>query len=245
MCEQSSATAAVIGARIQRFRIDREISQEDLARGAGISRTTLQKLEAGHSVTAATLKKIADYVKNIEWDFTQPIDDWDRPYRVWATENPTWLVTYNTPDSPRTVADGSPMEDEAERDRMGHLGFVSAFCSRMSCDLREGKLRASLLEIYGPPPRPPFRHPEEEFVYCLRGVVRVTVGNDHVDLKAGQAMTFWSTEPHTYSLPKPLRKTEKPPLLLMVWTEGKAISREESKKRKRKPRTPSSYTHRN
>lgn len=244
MTDKLPVDAKIIGARVQRFRLDRQLSQEDLARGAGISRTTLQKLEAGTAVRHETLKKIAAYVREMEWDFTQSIEDWDKPYRVYAPEEHTWLVTFNTPKSTRLYEDGAPVTDAEEKNRLGRLGFVSAFSERISCDLREGKLRAAIAEIYGDAAKGPFRHPEEEFVYCIRGEVRVTVGSDEIDLQAGQAMTFWSTQSHSYSLPTPLREGDAPALILMVWRDGKAIHSDESSLAKRKPRTPKTFKRR-
>jgi uncharacterized cupin superfamily protein len=36
-------------------------------------------------------------------------------------------------------------------------------------------------------------------VYILDGIVRVHVGDQTYDLKAGECVTFWSAEEHAYS----------------------------------------------
>lgn len=177
------------------------------------------------------------FVREFEWDFTMPIADWERPYRVYAPKEEAWLVAFNTKDSPGLYPDGAPVFDENERKRLGRLGFVTAFNHRFGCDLREGRLRAALVEMYSDFQKT-FQHPEEEFVFCLRGNVRVTVGEDHIDLQPGQSVTFWCTEPHTYGLTRPLEKNEEPALLLMVWTVGKAIRHDDAPVPKRRPRTP-------
>ena len=48
------ALLAELGGRMQRTRLNRNITQPDLARRAGISRRALQKLEAGESTTVST-----------------------------------------------------------------------------------------------------------------------------------------------------------------------------------------------
>jgi transcriptional regulator with XRE-family HTH domain len=44
-----------VGARLERIRLQRNTSQADLARSAGISRRSLQRLEAGEDVQLTTL----------------------------------------------------------------------------------------------------------------------------------------------------------------------------------------------
>lgn len=50
---------------IKKIREDRNITQAELAEGAGLSRTTLSALENGglKSANIATLQKIADFLK--------------------------------------------------------------------------------------------------------------------------------------------------------------------------------------
>lgn len=52
------AIQAVMGERLRRERLNRDMTQPELAERAGISRRTLQKLEAGHSSTVATLLRV-------------------------------------------------------------------------------------------------------------------------------------------------------------------------------------------
>ena len=54
-----AAVLAEIGARIERLRLERNITQQELAREAGISRRTLVRLEQGEErVGAATLLRV-------------------------------------------------------------------------------------------------------------------------------------------------------------------------------------------
>ncbi len=47
-----------IGRRIARYRLNRNLTQEALAREAGVSLATLQRMEAGHSTQTASLVRV-------------------------------------------------------------------------------------------------------------------------------------------------------------------------------------------
>ncbi len=47
-----------LGARIARQRLERDLTQTELAREAGVDRTALQRLEGGQSVTLTTLLRL-------------------------------------------------------------------------------------------------------------------------------------------------------------------------------------------
>jgi transcriptional regulator with XRE-family HTH domain len=232
------APTSLIGERVHLHRIQRSLSQIELAKLAGISRTTVQKVESGQEVRMSVLAKLAAAMRTIEWEFLAPAGEWNRPYRIYDNEDPEWLVTFNRAKSTGLYLDGTAVPDLAEKERLGRLGFVSAFNNRLNCGLPTGRLGAAVVEIYGKDEKGPYRHPEEEFVYVLRGEVRIRIGEETIDLKEGQAMTFWPTEPHLYELPRPLRKDQEPPLLLMVWMAApKPKSSSASGKRRRKSRS--------
>lgn len=52
------AILAEIGSRIARYRIDQQVTQADLAEQAGISKRTVERVEAGASVQFATIIRI-------------------------------------------------------------------------------------------------------------------------------------------------------------------------------------------
>ena len=52
------AIQAVLGERLQRERLNRDMTQSQLAERAGISRRTLQGLEAGRTTTVETLIRV-------------------------------------------------------------------------------------------------------------------------------------------------------------------------------------------
>jgi transcriptional regulator with XRE-family HTH domain len=52
------AILAEIGSRIARYRIDQQVTQVDLAEQAGVSKRTVERLEAGASVQFSTVIRI-------------------------------------------------------------------------------------------------------------------------------------------------------------------------------------------
>jgi transcriptional regulator with XRE-family HTH domain len=52
------AILAEIGSRIARYRIDRQVTQADLAEQAGVSKRTVERVEAGASVQFSTIIRI-------------------------------------------------------------------------------------------------------------------------------------------------------------------------------------------
>lgn len=53
-----SAALAELGARLARHRLDRNLSQDDLAREAGVSKRTLHRMEHGHSAQLANWVRV-------------------------------------------------------------------------------------------------------------------------------------------------------------------------------------------
>ena len=53
-----AAVLRELGARIARQRLERDLTQTELAREAGVDRTALQRLEGGESVTLTTLLRL-------------------------------------------------------------------------------------------------------------------------------------------------------------------------------------------
>ncbi len=65
-----------LGARLGQLRLDRNLSQQQLADEAGISRHTLMRLEAGHSVTLSALVRVLralDLLQGLETLVPQPL----------------------------------------------------------------------------------------------------------------------------------------------------------------------------
>lgn len=53
-----AAVRAELGARLERMRLDRNLSQQQLAGEAGVSRHTVLRIEGGHSVTLTAFLRV-------------------------------------------------------------------------------------------------------------------------------------------------------------------------------------------
>ena len=85
--------------------------------------------------------------------------------------------------------------------------------------ISNGKMLAAVYEVHHPW-SDPIQHPGEEFVYCLQGDVRVTVGDEVHVLREGDSISFDSSLKHNFERvsipPAPA------PQILSVWIEGEA-----------------------
>ncbi len=69
------AILAEIGSRIARYRIDQQVTQADLAEQAGVSKRTVERVEAGASVQFSTIIRILrvlDLLQGLDRMISQP-----------------------------------------------------------------------------------------------------------------------------------------------------------------------------
>ena len=50
----------VLAPQLLRLRLDRGLSQKELAKRSGVARTTIMRAEAGHQIYPSTLRKLAE-----------------------------------------------------------------------------------------------------------------------------------------------------------------------------------------
>jgi mannose-6-phosphate isomerase-like protein (cupin superfamily) len=109
-------------------------------------------------------------------------------------------------------------EAAADMDDAAHL--AAGYVTSLACRMPHGRLRSSLLKLYDE--TTPNMHPGEEFCFCLRGEVKLTVSGKTTLLQEGDAATFWCAEPHTYAPASgPIPPGEAPILLLTVWLDAR------------------------
>ena len=71
-----SAVIRELGRRLQRIRLDRNLSQRELAEEAGVSRATIQSIEDGESITLVSLlrlMRVFGLVEGLERVFPEPV----------------------------------------------------------------------------------------------------------------------------------------------------------------------------
>lgn len=194
----------VVGARIRRERQAQGLSIRELAALANLGTNSIVRLEAGTGFRPITLIKTCGAL-GIHVD------------RIAATSEADVVALHRRAD-----------DRWHELDSYG-AGYLGGGDGRLSDEERQsavegtsrnplmllksrlgtGRLLPTLIEVHNASTTR--SHPGEEFVFALRGPVRVTVTEREYVLQTGESMEFWGSEPHSYS---PLG--DQPGLLLSI-----------------------------
>ena len=206
----------MIGSCAQALRIARGMSIRQLAKQAGINKNTVLRLERGEPVTAKVLGKVCVTLETALTSLTSRAEA-PAQIRVFRGEDSKWVTVIQRAEARGHLPNASSVPDAAERERYGRLGFTCGFLMTHACTIAQGKMLAAVYEIHHPWSAP-IHHPGEEFVYCLQGDVRVTVGDEVHVLCEGDSISFDSSLFHNFervsSPPSPA------PRVLSVWIEG-------------------------
>jgi len=203
-----------IGARVREGRRKFGMSVQDLADRAGVARYTVIRLEAGQTCRPETVQKIRKALHLFTDQLTRPIET--GPFAVHRSQDTHWTVSIPKAEYQQRVMDDDPIhvDDPAERSRLGSLGFQPFFTAVLGSGIAGGVAGHAFMELY----RPSWvdRHFGEEFVYCLRGSVTITVDSVPCLLNEGDSMSFDATLPHQYAPISEVSQTEIAPLILVV-----------------------------
>ncbi len=181
----------VIGGRLKRARDAQQLSVRDAAEAAGLSKTSIVRVEKGEEARPITiLKMCAALGLHVE--------------RLGLPENPDSVAVHRLEDDrwfDLVEFGAGPLggEDrplsEAERAVFVKDGAQTPLLMLRS-RLTQGKVLPSILELYEMTETR--SHPGEEFVFVLAGTARIEVSAVAYVLKQGESMEFWGTEPHAY-----------------------------------------------
>ncbi|UCH85541.1 MAG: helix-turn-helix transcriptional regulator [Candidatus Latescibacterota bacterium] len=159
-----------LGARIKRFRLERNLTLKEVELKANVSATHVSEIERGMtSPTVGALAKIARalgtepsyFLQNSAYPAVSVVRSSDR--QVFSFDS--WGAKINR------------LNDGIRDSRMSFL---------------EVELEPGLAQNVEP-----LSHTGEEFVHILRGVVEINVGDSRQLLKEGDSIHFKSKEPHT------------------------------------------------
>jgi quercetin dioxygenase-like cupin family protein len=169
-------TAYSIGPKVRALRLKKKMGLVELGRHTGISPAMLSKVERGQLFpTLPTLLRIA-LVFSVGLDF----------FFAGARQKPVVGVVRRADRirfRDRPDADNSAYEFES-------LDFTAV----------ERRLNAFLAEFADlpPDPVPSHQHAGGEFIYTLRGTLRVTIEGEEHTIAAGDSIYFDSGVPHSY-----------------------------------------------
>lgn len=203
---------AVLGDRIRRIRIRQKLSIRDLAAAAGMSKTSVVRMEAGESFRASTLLRVCEALSIHVERLASLSDDSAEPYMIHRRSDDRWLDMADTGGRVLLGAD-RPLSPDERRDAALNGDTVPVCIIRSRLD--GGSVLPSIVEAYS---KSPVRsHPGEEFLFVLSGRARIEIGPDVIELEEGEAVTFWSAEPHSYA---PASEAGAPVRLLSVRVDG-------------------------
>lgn len=203
---------AVLGDRIRRIRVRQKLSIRDLATAAGMSKTSVVRMEAGESFRASTLLRACEALSIHVERLASLSDDAAEPYMVHRRSDDRWLDMADTAGRQLLGVD-RPLSPN-EREEAASNGVTVPVCLIKS-RLDGGSVLPSIIEAYSKSPGR--SHPGEEFLYVLSGRARIEIGPDVIELDEGEAVTFWSAEPHSYA---PASEADAPVRLLSVRVDG-------------------------
>jgi transcriptional regulator with XRE-family HTH domain len=203
-----------IGLRVKARRLALGWSTHTLAEKAGIARYTVIRIEEGRPCKTDTLTKLRKALHLFSDQLTRPLPPSDK-YAVHRASETSWTVAKSKDLYQKQLArdDPSHVNDEGERQRLGGLGFQPFFTAKLDSELAGGMISPGIMELHQQSWVD--AHYGEEFVYCLRGRVRISVDGDDCELGPGDSMVFDAGRPHQY-FPVAFDEDGRPPQILVV-----------------------------
>jgi len=218
MSESEAAEALKeFGASMRRNRALLGYTVRDLAERAGISKNTVVRVEAGLPVQSATRTKLCRALGMVPTDpkTKKPPASEGRFYRVQTQEEAVWYATTINEEGQADAYTNDRIGDPGERNRLGWYGLVNHFGHPLRCRRTGSRHIPFLVELY--------RATDvtkdvcgERFVYCLRGAIRVTVGDESFVVREGEAATYDATEPNALEPLTPVEIGQPAPLVLQI-----------------------------
>jgi transcriptional regulator with XRE-family HTH domain len=203
-----SLSPEALGDRLRRARMRQGRSIRDLADAAGLSKSSIVRLEQGGGTYPMTVVKVCAALGLHVARLRDSESAGDDRLAVHRLGDDRWYDLVDFGSGPIGGVDRPLTDDErAEYARQGITVPIVVLGSRLS----DGQLLSNIVEVYGTSVTR--EHPGEEFVYVLDGTACITVGGTGVVLNTGESMVFRSAEAHTYA---PADGSILPVRLLMV-----------------------------
>lgn len=186
-----SVPTDALAARLRRARVRLGLSIRDLATAAGVNKNSIIRLEKGLPPQPATVRKICAAMGLHVRALLAPLDTDAGEIAIHRKSDNRWYDL--------TAFEAGPIVEApltlAERRKLARKGVVAPMLM-LTNRLKSGNLMPNLIELFGATET--HSHPGEEMVYVLEGRVVVWVGDRSFELEAGEAISFWSSEPHRY-----------------------------------------------
>lgn len=209
----------LVGQRMRRIRMQKELSLRDISEISGVSKNTVLRAEQGLPTQLDSILAICKAMKVPVNDLlASEVDDHSHVV-VHRRDQDAWYDMNNflNLNDSRRLSD-SEREDLAKRD-----AGVTAF-NLIWARSEDGRFNPNLVELHHPTPRR--SHHGEEFVFVLEGQIRVVFSNREVELGPYESCYFWAGETHHY---EPIGEVRPVRVLSIVLDPFPTITRELSK----------------
>jgi len=163
--------SAVLGKRLRRARMKEGLSIRELAKRAGVSTTSIVRMEQGQPFHGLTLVKICQGLGLHIERFLEASGGSE--VMIHRHKDDRWY------DMDR-VADG-PLK--SDREKLAVTGEITPMLQFKS-HLEDGHAFSSIIELYGPSTSR--AHPGEEFIYVLEGKLDLQIGGKAHILEEGE-----------------------------------------------------------
>ena len=202
----------IVGQRLRRARVRQSLSIRDVAAKAGLSKTSVVKLESGTPVRLTTILRVCEALGLHSGRLEDLGDEREDVAAVHHRADDRWRDMADIGGGFLLGADRPLSPTEREEAVLGGASLpVCIVRSRLS----GGRVLPSILELHAP--SEVRSHPGEEFVYVLSGRAQIEVSGRVHTLEEGESITFWSAAPHRYL---PGASDEPPARLLSVRVDG-------------------------
>jgi transcriptional regulator with XRE-family HTH domain len=180
----------VLGERMRRARLRQGRSIRDLAAAAGLSKTSIVRLEQGGSAYPLTVVKLC---AALGLHLASLVAD--------RHDAGTVAVHRHADDRWYDLTDfgAGPLGTLSAPERAALVKESPTVVPLLilSSRLAEGRLLSTVIEVFSQ--SEPRSHPGEEFVFVLSGTAKIRVGQQDYELIEGESIVFRSIEPHAYA----------------------------------------------
>ncbi len=181
----------ILGSRMKRERIAQGLSIRELAKSSNLGINSIVRMESGKGFRALTiLKACAALGIHIERVAHSIGSD---SIAVHRRADDKWHELDSFGESFLKGCDSNL--NLAER-KKAVAGTTHNPLLTLKSRLELGKILPTIIEVHHDTEAR--SHPGEEFVYVIRGSVRITVSGQDYVLVSGESIDFWGSEPHSY-----------------------------------------------
>ena len=201
---QASFDYQAFGIGVKRVREIRELTLREFSCLAEVNKETIRRVESGVPCSDRTREKIRRTLNTSLQRLCLLSRSDESKISIHRADATNWIISKDrrpyakNADSdinPPIYVESNLIQNCSERNRLGILGFATRFLKLFDCDRQGGRVFAGLMEVYDRGDAK--SHPGEEFIYCIRGDIRLLLNETEHILTEGCAITFDARLPTT------------------------------------------------